>query len=147
MSPLPCLRPNQRLLIVTAAAGALVISACGRAPSATTATAPTPVPAAPVTAQQAKRGDIQQTLAYSGDIRSREQVSVLPKSAGRIERMLVDVGSRVKAGDTLATLEQESAQIAALQARATLAGAEAKLATLQIGAKPGALAAPAPPLI
>src|SRR5437764_4378532 len=119
MSPLPSVRPSTRLLIGAAAAAALLISACGRAPSATPA-APTPVPAAPVTAQQAKRGDIQQTLAYSGDIRSREQVSVLPKSSGRIEKMLVDVGSRVKAGDTLATLEQDSAQIAALQARATL---------------------------
>src|SRR5712691_1647914 len=141
MSPRPSLRPNKRLLIVTAAAGALLIGACGRAPSATTAVAPTPVPAAPVTAQQAKRGDIEQTLAYSGDIRSREQVSVLPKSSGRIERMLVDVGSRVKAGDTLATLEQDSAQIAALQARATLAGAQAKLASLQIGAKADDVAA------
>src|SRR5438094_3863180 len=117
MSPRPSLRPNKRQLIIPAAAGALLIGACGRPPAAAPAAGPTPVPAAPVTAQQAKRGDIQQTLAYSGDIRSREQVSVLPKSSGRIERMLVDVGSRVKAGDTLATLEQDSAQIAAHQPR------------------------------
>src|SRR5262249_18270553 len=79
------------------------------------------------------RGDIQQSLSYSGDIRAREQISVLPKSTGRIEKVLVDVGSRVNAGDTLAVLEQDSAEIAVLQARATLAGAEAKLATLQAG--------------
>src|SRR6185503_5360337 len=70
---------------------------------------------------------------YSGDIRAREQISVLPKASGRVERLLVDIGSRVKAGDTLAVLEQDSAEIAVLQARATLAGAEARLATLQGG--------------
>jgi len=107
--------------------------------------APTPVPAAPVTAQTASRGVIQQTLSYSGDIRAREQVSVLPKNSGRVERMLVDVGSKVKAGDTIATLEQESAQISALQARATLAGAEAKLASLQNGPRPMTLPAPRQP--
>src|SRR6202521_3032521 len=124
------LRP---LLVGGALAGTLLVAACGPRPSTTPAAAPTAVPASPVTAQAAKRGVIQQTLSYSGDIRAREQVSVLPKNSGRVERMLVDVGSHVKAGDTIATLEQESAQISALQARATLAGAEAKLASLQNG--------------
>src|SRR5262249_60049913 len=97
--------------------------------------------AAPVSAQVASRGDIQQTLAYSGDIRAREQISVLPKATGRVDRMLIDVGSQVKAGDTLAVLEQDNAQINELQSRANLAGAEAKLATLQAGPKADDVAA------
>src|SRR5215469_15749776 len=113
----------------------LILSACGQRPAATAAPSPTAVPAAAVTAQTATRTDIQQTLSYSGDIRARQQISVLPKASGRVDSMLVDVGSRVKAGDTLAVLEQDSAQITALQARASLAGAEAKLATLQSGAR------------
>src|SRR6185503_491552 len=135
MSRLPS-AVNTSLLVGATLAGTLLLAACGPAPAAAPAAAPPQAKAAPVTAQQARRGDIQQTLAYSGDIRAREQISVLPKNTGRIERMLVDVGSRVKAGDTLAILDQDSAQIAALQARANLAGAQAKLATLQIGAKP-----------
>src|SRR5579859_112351 len=129
------------LVVGGALASVLLLSACGQKPSAAPAAAPTPVPASPVTAQTATRGLIQQTLSYSGDIRAREQVSVLPKNAGRVERMLVDVGSKVKAGDTIATLEQDSAQISALQARATLAGAEAKLASLQIGPRADDVAA------
>jgi RND family efflux transporter MFP subunit len=129
------------LLVGGALASILLLGACGQKPSAAPAAAPTPVPASPVTAQTATRGVIQQTLSYSGDIRAREQVSVLPKNSGRVERMLVDVGSKVKAGDTIATLEQESAQISALQARATLAGAEAKLASLQLGPKADDVAA------
>src|SRR5438067_12471312 len=90
------------LLVGGAVAGALLLSACGSAaPSATATPVPTPVKVAPVSAQAAQRGDIQQSLSYSGDIRAREQVSVLPKASGRIEKMLVDVGSRVQAGDTL----------------------------------------------
>ena len=72
------------------------------------------MPAAAVSARIATRGDIQQSLSYSGDIRAREQISVLPKASGRVGRVLVDVGSRVNAGDTLATLEQESVQITVL---------------------------------
>src|ERR1051326_248514 len=127
-------RSIKALAVAGALSGSLLV-ACGRQQAPVGAT-PTPVPAAAVTAQNASRGDIQQTLAYSGDIRAREQVSVLPKVSGRIDSLLVDVGSHVKAGDTLAVLEQDSAQITALQARASLAGAEAKLASLQAGARP-----------
>jgi RND family efflux transporter MFP subunit len=129
------------LLVGGALASTLLVAACGQRPSNTPAAAPTPVPASPVTAQTATRGVIQQTLSYSGDIRAREQVSVLPKNSGRVAKMLVDVGSHVKAGDTIAVLEQDSAQISALQARATLAGAEAKLASVQTGAKADDVAA------
>src|SRR5947209_8878538 len=121
-----------RLVVGGVAAASLVLAACGtQRPSAAPAATPTAVPAASVSAQTATRGDIQQTLSYSGDIRAREQVSVLPKSSGPVNKILVDVGSRVKAGDTLAVLEQDSAQITALHARASLAGAEAKLASIQ----------------
>src|ERR687886_295843 len=107
-------------------ASTLLIAACGQsAPTAAPAAAPTAAPAAPVAADTARRAPIQQSLAYSGDIRAREQVSVLPKSTGRVDRLLVDVGSHVQAGDTLAVLEQDSAQINVLQARAALGGSNA----------------------
>src|SRR5438105_1749025 len=123
------------LMIGGALASTLLVAACGQRPAASATPAPTAVPAAAVSAQNATRGDIQQTLSYSGDIRAREQISVLPKATGRVDSVLVDVGSRVKAGDTLAVLERDNAQISALQARANLAGAEAKLASQEAGPK------------
>jgi RND family efflux transporter MFP subunit len=123
-------------MVGAALSSMLLLAACtSQAPTAAPAATAQPkaTPAPPVSADQVRRGDIQQSLSYSGDIRAREQISVLPKAAGRIEQLLVDVGSHVKAGDTLAVLEQDSAEIAALQAQATLAGAQAKLATLQGG--------------
>ena len=110
----------QAMLIAGALTSSLLV-ACARQQAPAAAPTPTPVPAAAVTAQNASRGDIQQTLSYSGDIRAREQVSVLPKVSGRVDSVMVDVGSHVKAGDALAVLEQDSAEITALQARASLA--------------------------
>jgi RND family efflux transporter MFP subunit len=108
-----------------------VVSGC----ATTASTPPVQSPSQPVTVavQPATRGNIEQTLAYSGDIRAREQVSILPRSTGRIARVLADVGTRVRTGEAIAVIEQDDAQISAFQARANLAGAEAKLATLQRG--------------
>jgi RND family efflux transporter MFP subunit len=89
-----------------------------------------------VPAAAAQRGDIQQTLSFSGDVRARDQITVLPKATGRVQRVLVDIGSSVHSGDVVAELEQDSPEIAVLQARANLAAAQAKLATIQAGARP-----------
>src|SRR4051812_49097726 len=113
MFRIPVPRVTQALLVSAVASGSLLLSACGSQASSSSAAAPSPTPvkAAAVSAKTVERGDMQQTLAYSGDIRAREQISVLPKASGRIEKVLVDVGSSVKAGDTIASLEQDSAQI------------------------------------
>src|SRR6266571_1780161 len=129
---------NRLTLIGGVFASALVASACAplAAPGASTQAQAIPVPAA-----AAQRGDIQQTVAYSGDVRAREQITVLPKASGRVKSVLVDLGSPVKAGDVLAELEQDSPEIQVLQARANLAAAQAKLATIQAGGKVDDIAA------
>jgi RND family efflux transporter MFP subunit len=113
----------------------LVATACGSPQQPATPIA-TPTPKAIVVgAESVRRGDIQQTLNYSGDIRAREQISVMPRASGRVEQMLVDVGSRVTAGDTLAILDHDTAEIAVFTARANLAGAESRLANLRSGGR------------
>src|ERR1051326_1752607 len=84
---------------------ALVLSACGPQAAPATPTPTRPIPA--VAAANVGRGDIQQTLALSGEVRARQQVSVLPKASGRVEQLLVDTGAQVKAGDTIAVLDQD----------------------------------------
>ncbi len=88
-----------------------------------------------VPAATAQRGDIQQTLTFSGDVRAQNQITVLPKASGRVQQVLVDVGSAVHAGDAIAQLESDSPEIAVLQAQANLSAAQSKLATIQAGAK------------
>src|SRR5436190_2120788 len=86
--------PATPLLDGAAFTSVLLVAACSGQPGAQPAAAVTAAkaaPAPPVSAEQVRRGDIQQSLAYSGDIRAREQISVLPKSTGRIQQVLVDV--------------------------------------------------------
>lgn len=114
---------------------ALLVSACGGQPGATPIAAGASARPVPVAAEAVYRGDIEQTQAYSGEIRAKEQVSVVSTGTGRIERLLVDVGSRVKAGDVLADLDQNLPRIQMLQARAALAQATIKLADIDVGAR------------
>src|SRR5438067_274037 len=100
---------------------ALVVSACGGQQAASPAVAGVNPRVVPVSVEAVQRGDIEQMQAYSGEIRAKELVSVLSKTTGRIERLLVDVGSRVKAGEVLAILDQDSPRIQVLQARAAFA--------------------------
>src|SRR5579883_1089465 len=85
--------------------------------------------AVPVNLASVNRGNIASTLTYSGNIQSRASVNVLPRATGRIEQLNVDVGSRVKAGDTIAVLDRS-------QLEAQVRQAEARLALLQAGARP-----------
>jgi RND family efflux transporter MFP subunit len=131
----------KHLKLVLASAGVVAFAtACGplAAPGSSTAAQSQ---ALSVPAAAAQRGDIQQTLSYSGDVRARDQITVLPKATGRVQKVTVDIGSSVHAGDVVAELEQDSPEIQVLQARANLAAAQAKLATIQAGARPDDVAA------
>src|SRR5579883_2279461 len=92
--------------------------------------------AVPVNLASVNRGNIASTLTYSGNIQSRASVNVLPRATGRIEQLNVDVGSRVKAGDTIAVLDRSQLEAQVRQADGALRSAEARLALLQAGARP-----------
>ena len=122
------------LALSGALAATLLISACSGSATPEQSTQ-RQAPTIPVTAAHVERGTIEQSLAYSGDIRASGQVTVFAKGTGRVERVLVDVGSRVSAGDKLADLDADSASFQLMQARASLTGAEAKLAQMRSGGK------------
>ena len=67
---------------------ALLLAACGPQAASTPSPTPNPPTATVVSADTVKRGDVQQTLALSGEVRAREQISVMPKASGRIENLL-----------------------------------------------------------
>ncbi len=78
----------------------------------------------------ARRADLTERLAFTGTIRPLNEVDVYPKLGGRIEALPVQVGDRVKAGQTLAVLEHKeiawqskAAQAAVDLARAGVDGA------------------------
>jgi RND family efflux transporter MFP subunit len=122
-----------RLTLLAGVLALGLVAGCGQLPTGSSNSQSAQAVTVPAIAVQ--RGDIQQTVAYSGDVRAREQITVLPKASGRVQSVLVDLGSQVHAGDVLAELEQDSPEIQVLQARANLAAAQAKLATVQAGPK------------
>lgn len=78
-------------------------------------------------------------LSASGTVEATE-ASLGFQAAGRIERILVNEGDRVKAGDTLAVLDRTELEARHAQARAQLAAAEATLSELERGARSEELA-------
>ncbi len=84
---------------------------------------------------KATEGSISADLTYTGDVKAVTQVTVQPKGSGRIEQLLVDVGSRVKKGDVIAQLDTASLKAQVSQARANLAAAQAKYASMKSGSR------------
>ncbi|MFZ1662817.1 MAG: HlyD family efflux transporter periplasmic adaptor subunit [Paracoccaceae bacterium] len=65
-----------------------------------------------------------------------EYVLIAPVTTARIEQVKVARGDRVKAGQTLGTLEKRDAEIALAQAKASVAAAESQLSNLKEGRRP-----------
>ncbi|MBI2941066.1 MAG: efflux RND transporter periplasmic adaptor subunit [Chloroflexi bacterium] len=123
-------------LIAAFTLGLLALVGCQRpAPAAPAAPRPTPPPPA-VRVAKVERAELARTAGYTGDVRATNQVVVLPKVAGRIEKLSVEVGSAVKAGEVIAELERATLETQVAQAEAAVGVAEAKLAAMRNGPRP-----------
>jgi HlyD family secretion protein len=67
-----------------------------------------------------KREDLNLEIEASGRVEPIKNVNVSPKDAGRLVKLLVEQGDRVKAGQTLAIMENTELAIEASQTRAEL---------------------------
>jgi len=112
---------------------ALGLAACGGQPPSATTKPEEQRAGTAVAVAAAQRGDIAGALSFTGDVLARSAITVVPKVSGQIERLNVDVGSRVKAGDTLAQLDAVPLEAQVRQAEAALAGAQARLAGMEAG--------------
>lgn len=79
----------------------------------------------------ATEGVVRERLALVGALKPKQQVEVVPKITGRIQKLYVDVGDYVKEGQLLAELEGEELEQQVLRAEATLAVANATLSQRQ----------------
>ena len=144
----PLARSKQLSLAAAAATVGLVLGGCLPAlPAPTQATTANP-PAPAVTGSRgtmrigkAVRGDLNGVLAYTAQVQTKGDVAVLPRVTATLDKLDVDLGSRVRVGDTLAELDHADLDQQVLAAQAAQASAEAKLAALKAGPKPEVLAA------
>jgi RND family efflux transporter MFP subunit len=132
------------LLSATAAAALIGSSAClPTFPGGTTVTAADPAPARAsnvIRIGKAVRGDLSGVLTFTAQLRTKGEVAIVPRVTARVDRVLVEVGSRVRAGATLAELDRGELDQQVLQAQAVQAAAEARLAELKAGPKAELLA-------
>ena len=91
------------------AAGATVLVAAGLLATWTTRTTPAqaaePSQQASVAVVAAVRQDMARTMTVTAELVPYQEVEVMAKVAGYVEKVLVDVGDRVHQGQTLAVLE------------------------------------------
>jgi hydrophobic/amphiphilic exporter-1 (mainly G- bacteria), HAE1 family len=116
----------------TLIAGSLLLSACGAADTAKAAPAPAPVN---VATTEVKRDTVKATYEGSGAVDATDSVTVLPKVAGRIVSLNVEVGQRVEAGQVMAEIEHYTLDTQVAQAAAGIEVARARLAQLERGAR------------
>ncbi|MFA7297356.1 MAG: efflux RND transporter periplasmic adaptor subunit [Dehalococcoidia bacterium] len=124
-------------LLAALTAGAL-LAGCTGGGDAPAASGQPPVP---VQLAEVKAGTIRSTLTYSGNVQSSQQVNLAPRTGGQVSAVFVDVGSVVKAGDRLATLDPGTLPAQVAQAQANLQAAQARLDSVLAGSRAGDIAA------
>lgn len=76
---------------------------------------------------KAELSSLSTTVDYSGELNVDNEVSLSPKSPGKVESLNVKVGSSVKSGDILFTLDSSSLQAQLEQQHASVDSANANL--------------------
>jgi multidrug efflux system membrane fusion protein len=117
---------RRSLLPLPLAAALLLAGGCGRKDKARLPSDAGTVAALGVRGVKPRAGSAEITRA-TGELRARNEAMLSLEASGRIDRVRVDVGSRVKKGDVLVELDGSGARIALEQSRAARAAAEAAL--------------------
>lgn len=78
-----------------------------------------------VQVEPVSRGSVEEEVVLAGSLEPQYQVDVFSKRAGRVSRLAVSVGQRVKRGDLLATVEHSDLLLQQEQAAASLAASKA----------------------
>jgi RND family efflux transporter MFP subunit len=128
--------PKSLFAAVVAASLAVFSGACRSSDSTTAAAAPQAgePTALEVIAIEAQNGDLAEALSVSGTLTPQTRVGIASKLPGRLDRVLVNIGDRVRAGQVVASLDHreldaqaDAAAAAVSVAKAGLESAEASL--------------------
>lgn len=87
----------------------------------------------------AGKSKTETTLVFSGWLEG-EEYRVVAETAGKVEKILVKEGQRVKKGQPVAQLEARAAEIQLAQAQANLAAARAKAGDVRTASRPQQIA-------
>ncbi len=85
-----------------------------------------------VRAEPARLGPIQTTIHVTGTVRAAQEAKIGTKVSGRVEKVNVDEGDRVKAGDALVVLEKTDFELAVREAEAAVKNANASVSVAKV---------------
>ncbi|MCB0209768.1 MAG: efflux RND transporter periplasmic adaptor subunit [Anaerolineae bacterium] len=127
-------------LFIMLLAVSFLISACSGSAESAQSVDVTPTPTeektVAVEVDEVTTGDIDLVFSYSGSVQPKDDIDLTPGASGKIEQLLVDVGDQVKAGDTIAVIEDDTYVAQLKQAEAGLAQASLELAKIEQGSRP-----------
>ncbi|MGE4283407.1 MAG: efflux RND transporter periplasmic adaptor subunit [Clostridia bacterium] len=90
----------------------------------------------PVETYKSAKGNVKVTYAASGQVKPLKEVAIVPKLAGKVEKVLKDIGDKVEVGEVLFSLEKQdlhqSLEQLDAQLRQSMLQAEAALKQAEI---------------
>lgn len=120
------MKASRPFLPGAALVAALSVAACGGgSPEPTAQAAPVAPAVVDVAAVKVETGTIDATLEISGNLAPQARVGVKPRVPGAIERLLVEIGSPVRQGQIVATIDRREIDAQADAAAAAVAVARA----------------------
>lgn len=119
--------PVRKKIIVCILIFTLLIAVTACAKKENTAPAGSEARAQSVSVVKVERGTMTAQISTSGKISPIQEVKVVPKTPGKVARVLVDVGQTVAAGTLLLVLDNDDIQAKLDSSRAALAVSEANL--------------------
>lgn len=81
----------------------------------------------PVSVERVERRDIEKTLSFVGNLEATEKATIVPDISGKLWKIYVDVGEKVKKGQVLAELDHRHIDLQLEQANAGFEVAKANL--------------------
>ena len=126
MTPLRKITNRWRSFITVALLSACALSGCGGDQSATAVIENSPPPRQ-VRIANAVKGKVARTVSATGTLAAEDQVVLGTKVIGRIGEIAVDLGSRVRKGQTIARIDPSDYRLRVDQAEAALQQARVRL--------------------
>ena len=108
-----------------------LLTGCNQANSTTAATTAEAVVAIPVEAALTRQGEISSSYRTTATLEARAEAEVISKATGIVQKILVEEGVKVEAGQLLAVLDNERQQYSLNKEKAELSRLESELKRME----------------
>lgn len=116
-----------KLTVAAAMLASILLTGCNQANSTTSATTAEAIVAIPVEAALTRQGQISSSYRTTATLEARAEAEVISKTTGIVQKILVEEGDKVVAGQLLAALDNERQQYSLNKEKAELSRLNSEL--------------------